>query len=116
MIERIKEMHQKFGISEVPFSGGERLFRIACMQEELDEFNIAENRPAEELDALVDLLVFTLGTVDRMGWSDVLDEAFNRVMDANMAKQLGPNNKRGGFMIDLQKPEGWTPPNLEDLV
>lgn len=115
MLNRIRAMHDQFGITEVPFSFQEKSFRIAAMQEELDEYHAAISE-AEELDALVDLLVFTLGTVDRHGWTNVFEEAFNRVMDANMAKELGANNKRGGFKLDLRKPEGWKAPNMEDLV
>lgn len=116
MIDRIKEMHEHFGLtSEVPFTSREWAFRVASMEEELDEFKEATCK-ADELDALVDLLVFTLGTVERMGYADVLDEAFNRVMDANMAKRVGANQKRGSFELDLVKPHGWTAPNLEDLV
>ena len=117
-LKLVQDMHQKFGIShdDLPdFTQGERLFRISAMLEELSEFTSAPNK-AEELDALVDLIVFAYGTVDRMGYADAFDEAFSRVMKANIAKELGANSKRGGFQIDLVKPEGWTAPQLNDLV
>lgn len=115
MINQIIEMHKHFKISDVAFSLEEKQFRIAAMKEELQEYIDAIN-PEDELDALVDLIVFALGTVDRQGWSNVFDTAFNRVMVANMAKQVGPQQKRGSFALDLVKPEGWEPADLTDLV
>lgn len=115
MIDQITEMHKHFQIHGTPFSPEEKQFRLAALQEELDEYRDATT-PEDELDALVDLMVFALGTVDRQGWADVFDRAFARVMAANMAKVVGPNQKRGGFALDLQKPEGWEAPCLKDLV
>jgi predicted HAD superfamily Cof-like phosphohydrolase len=114
----IRAMHEKFGISneEVPdFTNEERLFRIAAMLEELSEFTSAKTKE-DELDALVDLVVFALGTAERMGFLDVFEEAYMRVMQSNMTKTLGANNKRGGFQIDLVKGEGFKPATIKDLV
>lgn len=119
---KIIEMHRKFGLDdgvEKPrhLDADERNFRIVAMQEELDEFAEATTL-ADQLDALVDLQVFLLGTVYRMGMADIYDEAFNRVMTANLAKSLagdGTASKRG-FKRDLVKPNGWTAPNLSDLT
>lgn len=118
MINKIKEMHKKFGIDSdtLPAFGIEEMdFRIAAMQEELNEYELAENK-AEQLDALVDLCIFTLGTAERMGFSDVFTEAFDRVMQSNMTKTIGPNKKRGSFVLDLIKPPGFKHANLDDLV
>lgn len=117
MIKLVDSMHEKFGISSkfIEFSKEEKKFRIACLLEEVEEYKVADN-PEEELDALVDLIVFALGTVERQGWNEVFIEAFQRVMYANMNKLLGPNTKRGGFALDLKKPDGWTPARLDDLV
>ncbi len=111
-------MHEKFGIDSTTlpsFNIEEKDFRIAAMQEELNEYELAEN-DADHLDALVDLCVFTIGTAERMGFLDVFEEAFDRVMQSNMTKTLGPNNKRGSFELDLVKPPGFKPANLDDLV
>lgn len=120
MLQRIREMHTKFGITpdQVAFSPQEKEFRIAAMQEELDEYKDVEagQNPAEEFDALIDLVVFAFGTAERQGWLEKFEEGFNRVMDANMKKELGANQKRGSFALDLVKPEGWTAPNHDDLV
>ena len=69
-----------------------------------------------QLDALVDLNVFTLGTSERQAFPH--DQAFNIVMNANMAKELAAdaNESKRGFKADLVKPEGWQAPNLLPLV
>jgi hypothetical protein len=117
MLDKISELHQQFGITAeaVRFEEAEKIFRIRCLQEELDEYSDAA-APEDELDALVDLVVFAFGTAERQGYLPVFEEAFNRVMVANMQKELGPNTKRGGFQIDMVKPEGWVAPDLTDLV
>ncbi len=118
MIDLIKNMHKQFGIShaDLPnFSEEERRFRIAAMLEELSEFTSAKTKE-DELDALVDLVVFALGTAERMGFADVFEQAYGRVMGSNMTKTLGANNKRGSFQIDLVKGENFQPANIKDLV
>lgn len=118
MLAKIKHMHQQFNIDcgALPtFSSDERDFRVVAMQEELDEYQDAYDRH-DQLDALVDLVVFALGTAERQGFLESFEEAFDRVMTANCAKQIGRNTKRGNFQIDLIKPSGWTAPDLSDLV
>lgn len=113
----IKQMHTKFGITseEVQFSEKEKKFRICAMQEELDEYKEAKTKE-DQLDAIVDLVVFALGTLERQGMLGVFDEAFKRVMIANCKKEIGQNQKRGSFQLDLVKPKGWTAPDLSNLV
>ena len=110
----VKQMHTKFGITseEVPFSEEEKKFRICAMQEELDEYKEAETKE----DQLDDLVVFAMGTAERQGMLEVFDEAFKRVMLANCKKEIGQNQKRGSFQLDLVKPKDWTAPDLFDLV
>lgn len=117
ILKKIKKMHKKFGITfeEVKFSKEEKLFRTMAMQEELDEYKAAK-KPEDELDALVDLVVFALGTAERQGWLDVFEEAYDRVMFANMMKEVGKNQKRGSFALDLVKPKNWKAPCHKDLV
>ena len=117
ILQSISDMHNKFKISskEIPFSEQEKDFRYICMAEELGEYMDAKTEE-DELDALVDLVVFALGTVERQGMLHVFNEAFNRVITANMKKELGENKKRGSFAIDLVKPDGWEAPDLTDLV
>lgn len=91
---------------------------IKFLQEAMQHFEL---KPVEQInvenqfDALIDLAVFTIGTADRQNlpW----DNGFERVIEANMQKELGSNgNKRGGFKRDFVKPEGWKPPILIDLI
>lgn len=120
-MQAIIDMHNKFDLNadQVPhhLESDEKNFRVAAMMEEVQEYEDAKSM-ADMLDALVDLQVFLLGTVYRHGMADVFDTAFNRVMDANMQKQLaGESHKsKRGFARDLVKPAGWTAPDLRDLV
>jgi hypothetical protein len=116
MTQSLSELHTHFGTtnSAIPFHGDEKAFRICAMQEELDEYADAKT-VEDELDALVDLVVFAIGTSERQGMLHIFDEAFRRVMHANMQKKVGSNKKRGSFHIDLIKPEGWTAPDFSDL-
>ncbi len=117
MLKQIKDMHKKFGIScdKIAFSNDEKMFRIKCLTEEVAEYSMA-NEAEDELDALVDLVVFALGTAERQGRLNVFEEAFNRVMACNMQKEVGPNAKRDSFALDLVKPKGFKPADLSDLV
>lgn len=110
-------MHEKFKITseEVKFSEQEKKFRICAMQEELDEYSNATDSE-EEFDALIDLVVFALGTAERQGWLDIFAEGFSRVMIANMQKEIGQNQKRGSFQLDLVKPKDWKAPDHSDLI
>ncbi len=116
LMKQIVEMHEKFGLNydKILFTNEEKQFRIVSLKEELQEY-IDSSKPEDELDALIDLMVFALGTVYRQGYHDIFDEAFRRVMDANCNKIVGPNEKRNSFSIDLQKPDGWTAPDFTDL-
>jgi predicted HAD superfamily Cof-like phosphohydrolase len=117
-LNRLQRMHQHFGIdrSEVDtFSPEEKAFRVSAMLEEIGEFLTATSHH-DQLDALVDLIVFAFGTVERAGYAEVFGEAFTRVMDSNMTKFVGPNQKRGSFALDLRKPDDFKPADLTDLV
>ena len=60
----------QFGLSpeEIEYTEEEREFRITCLNEELNEFITAcdNNDHGEKVDALVDLLIFAIGTSYRM--------------------------------------------------
>jgi len=116
-IDLIARMHLKFGITSrhMRWTDEEKDFRIVAMQEELDEYMDAETKE-DELDALLDLVIFAMGTAERQGMLEVFEEGFRRVMRANCNKNVGTNAKRGNFQIDLVKPEHWTAPVLIDLV
>ena len=94
----------------------EKKFRFRCMREELEEYEDAETLE-EEFDALIDLVVFALGTAYRQGFHR-FNEGVARVIDANKKKVVGPTANRGKKFgdLDLQKPPGWAPADLSDLL
>lgn len=118
MLAKVKGMHAQFGITseDLPiFSQEEKTFRIAAMLEEIEEYVDAETID-DELDALLDLIVFAIGTLERQGLLPIAEKSFNRIMVANCNKELGPNTKRGSFSLDLVKPKRWAAPQFRDLL
>jgi|TARA_R100001463_G_scaffold15313_3_gene40019 predicted HAD superfamily Cof-like phosphohydrolase len=117
MFKQVRDLHLQFGINHerIPFTQEEKDFRTLAMIEEVNEYMNAETKH-DELDALIDVVVFALGTAERQGMLDVFKEAYLRVMEANSKKEIGQNAKRNNFKIDLVKPEGWKAADLEDLV
>lgn len=121
LMNLVKAMHIKFGLEHtgVPtrLTPEESKFRITAMQEELNEYKDAVEEGADlvaQYDALLDLIVFAVGTLERQGFP--LLAGFEAVMEANMAKELGQNGeKRGGFKRDLVKPVGWVGPESKLL-
>ena len=87
------------------------------IQEEVDELwaaNAAAD-PKECLDALIDILVVTVGAIHSLGADG--EGAWNEVMRSNFAKidtRTGFVNKREDGKV--LKPEGWTPPKLEQFL
>ena len=85
-------------------------FRVAFLQEELDELRAAET--AEDVvDAVIDLCVVAIGTLHAFGVD--AREAWQRVQEANMAKVPGQNQSRPNRfgLPDLIKPDGWQAPD-----
>jgi len=111
----VKAMHKKFGLENATgphdLVEDEKQFRADAMLEELNEY-IAATTLVDQYDALLDLIVFAVGTLERHGFP--LLAGFEKVMEANMTKELGQNgNKRGGFKRDLDKPAGCTAPEAQ---
>ncbi len=117
----IAEMHQKFGVNEaVNAFTPEKLkqflaFRVAFLQEELTELCTA-NTADDVVDALIDLCVVAIGTLDAFGVN--ADIAWERVHQANMAKMVGIKPERSNplGLPDLIKPHGWQAPTHVDNV
>jgi len=115
----VKRMHVNFGIN---YDGeprhletDEKEFRLVCLREEVAEYEEAETL-ADELDAIIDLIVFALGTLERHGFP--FFRPFMKVMEANLRKKVAKNasaSKRN-FSIDLVKPEGWEAPDLREFT
>jgi len=114
----MNDMHAKFGVREVVSKmDADKLtefleFRIGCLQEELDEPKAARNGD-DAVDALIDLSVFAIGTLDLFGID--AEMAWNRVYAANISKEVGIKEARPNplGLPDLIKPEGWTAPSHE---
>ena len=69
----------------------------------------------EQLDALIDILVVTMGAVRAAGWDG--EAAWKEVMDTNFAKidpDTGKVRKREDGKV--LKPEGWKAPELARFV
>ena len=85
--------------------------------EEYDELRvaIANKDPVETLDALVDILVVTIGAINSMGadgegaWREVMSTNFNKI-----DRQLGKVRRRDDGKI--LKPDGWEPPQLAKFL
>lgn len=90
---------------------------LGLIEEESQELAQAiENHDrVEALDALIDILVVTIGTIHSLG-ADA-EGAWNEVMRTNMAKidpETGLVRRREDGKI--LKPEGWQPPNLKPYL
>ena len=82
--------------------------------QELLEATLSDDR-IEQLDALIDILVVTIGAIHSMG-ADA-EGAWKEVMKTNFAKidhDTGKVRKREDGKV--LKPTGWTPPNLKPFV
>ena len=118
-VQDIADMHTKYGVNEkVRQFDKEKLekfleFRISFLQEELDELKDNRGNPEEVVDALVDLCVVAIGTLDAFDVDAYA--AWDRVHEANMAKDVGVKASRPNplGLPDLIKPEGWTAPSHE---
>ena len=82
-------------------------------QQELLEATLSDDR-VEQLDALIDILVVTVGAIHSMG-ADA-EGAWKEVMMTNFAK-IGEDGKvRKREDGKVLKPIGWTPPDLKPYV
>jgi predicted HAD superfamily Cof-like phosphohydrolase len=82
-----------------------------------EEFNelVASSTKVDDLDALIDILVVTIGAINSLG-ADA-ESAWQEVMRTNMAK-IDPATGKVLRREDgkVLKPKGWTPPNLEPFI
>ena len=90
---------------------------LKLIEEEYEELSVAvaENDRVEQLDALVDILVVTMGAIRAGGFDG--EGAWEEVMRTNFAKidpDTGKVRKREDGKV--LKPEGWEPPKLAKFV
>jgi predicted HAD superfamily Cof-like phosphohydrolase len=99
------------------YNGSQYAMYIKLIDEEVDELHqaVIANDDVEQLDALIDILVVTIGAIHSIG-ADA-EGAWNEVMRTNMAKidpDTGKVRKREDGKV--LKPEGWQPPNLTTYI
>lgn len=90
---------------------------LGLINEEYHELQeaLAANDRVEQLDALVDILVVTMGAIRAGGFDS--EGAWNEVMQTNLAKidsTTGKVRKREDGKV--LKPEGWKPPDLKPYL
>jgi predicted HAD superfamily Cof-like phosphohydrolase len=91
-------------------------YQLYCnlIKEEFNEL-VASSTKVDDLDALIDILVVTIGAINSLGANG--ESAWQEVMRTNFAKidpGTGLVHKREDGKV--LKPAGWTPPNLEPFI
>ena len=94
----------------------EEQYTLYCnlIREEFQEL-LDSNTAKDDLDALIDILVVTIGAIHSLG-ADA-EGAWKEVMRTNFAKidkDTGKVRKREDGKV--LKPQGWTPPELEPYL
>lgn len=120
-VSNINYMHRAFKVHDaVKEMDVEKLrallsFRVNFIREEFNELveATAEQNAEEVVDALIDLCVVAIGTLDLMGVD--ADKAWSEVHQANISKEPGVKPERPNplGLPDLIKPEGWQAPSHE---
>jgi predicted HAD superfamily Cof-like phosphohydrolase len=87
---------------------------LNLIREEVQELEDSQH-PVSDLDALIDILVVTIGAIHSMG-ADA-EGAWNEVMRSNLAK-IDPES---GLVLKREdgkvlKPAGWTAPELDPFL
>ena len=118
-VKDIRQMHQKYGVQaavdKLPKKKLEEFlrFRAECVNEEVEELLQAAYAPdpEETVDALIDMCVFAIGTLDLFGVDAT--KAWDEVLKANLNKEVGVKEGRPNpyGLPDLIKPEGWKSPD-----
>ena len=122
LIKDIDQFHKKFKFEKnlkvgIPDDNELVNFRTSFLMEELAEYTqaITKKDAAGALDALVDIVYIALGTA----WLFNLpfEKAWNEVQKANMKKiRTKSKSKKRGTSVDVVKPKGWTPPDIEQII
>ena len=122
-VEDIHQMHNHYGMHEKFDKFDDDMkkkflkFRADFIQEELNELKDNMDNPEEIVDALIDICVVAIGTLD--AFSIDSHKAWDEVLKANMNKKVGvkPGRPNPLGLPDLMKPTkethgyDWTPPN-----
>ena len=109
---------ERFGTAcDQPASEANYKMYLSLIDEEVGELveAVTADDKVEQLDALVDILVVTMGAIRAAGWDG--EAAWKEVMDTNFAKidaDTGKVRKREDGKV--LKPEGWKAPELAQFV
>ena len=109
---------ERFGSAcDQPASEANYKMYLGLIDEEVCELEeaVAADDKVEQLDALIDILVVTMGAVRAAGWDG--EAAWKEVMDTNFAKidpDTGKVRKREDGKV--LKPEGWKAPQLSQFI
>jgi predicted HAD superfamily Cof-like phosphohydrolase len=99
------------------FNGTQFDMYCALIQEEVTELQeaLASNDNVETLDALIDIMVVTIGAIHSLGVD--AEGAWREVLNSNLAKidkDTGKVRKREDGKV--LKPQGWQPPALGKYI
>ena len=109
---------ERFGTAcDQPPSEDNYKMYLSLIDEEVGELveAVAADDKVEQLDALVDILVVTMGAIRAAGFDG--EGAWEEVMDTNFAKidpDTGKVRKREDGKV--LKPEGWSAPELAQFI
>jgi predicted HAD superfamily Cof-like phosphohydrolase len=116
----VREFHEKFGLpirdTPDPCSDDERYLREGLIREEFSEYMEA-SYDADIIgiaDALADLAYVVYGAALTHGID--LDAVLAEVHRSNMAKLQADGSVRRRADGKVLKPEGWTPPNIAEVL
>lgn len=115
----IAEMHEHYRVNQIIRTFDKEKIkaflefrRKFLFEEYLELSNAIDNEDAEEIvDALIDLCVVAIGTLDALEVNS--EKAWDSVLKANMNKKVGIKESRPNplGLPDLIKPEGWKGPS-----
>lgn len=117
MINPFKDIDTFATACDQPPSEANYKMYLSLIDEEVGELvdAVAANDTVEQLDALVDILVVTMGAIRAGGFDG--EGAWKEVMDTNFAKidpETGKVRKREDGKV--LKPEGWKAPELAPFI
>lgn len=110
-ITDIKSMLEHYGFRPEQLTADRLAFRFSLLEEEFQELHTARTTQNSEevVDALVDIVVIALGTLELAGVD--VDRAWREVHRANMSKIRGAKPGRPSDGWDLYKPLNWSAPS-----
>ena len=116
LVQDPRDMLDHYGFGPEQMTAQRLAFRLDLLAEEMAELVQArhDTDAAEFVDALIDITVIALGTLDLCGID--IDQAWHAVHAANMTKTRGAKPGRVSDGWDLTKPVDWQAPCHDDNV